>query len=112
MTYGPQKAKLIPCERSQYHGFHPENEACDYCEPVVKTFTPTRKYGREYRAWYYQGAPMDAWEQITSHAQEEWDTDAELHIKRSLTYTGILPEWHPDALIGDDDTLPPLPFWP
>lgn len=110
-TYGTQRGRLVPCSRSQHHPFHPENERCDWCEPVVQTFTPTRKYGQQYRAWYYGGGDMEPWEDIGTKSQEEWDTDAEMHIKQALTYTGVLPEWHPDY-DTDGPTLPPLPFWP
>ncbi len=39
MNYGQQKARMIPCARSQWHRFHPENEACPECP--VASFAPS-----------------------------------------------------------------------
>lgn len=35
MTLGTQKGKLVPCARSQHHGFHPDGEVCGYCPPSL-----------------------------------------------------------------------------
>lgn len=110
-THGPQRGRLVPCSRSPHHPFHPESEQCDWCEPVIQTFTPTRKYGREFRHWYYQGGDLEPWEDIGTKHQDSWDDDADQHIKQSLAYTGVLPEWHPDYL-EDAPTLPGFLFNP
>lgn len=31
---GPQKARLVQCPKSQFHGFFPENEPCPLCAPA------------------------------------------------------------------------------
>jgi hypothetical protein len=33
MHYGKQSTRLVPCAVSANHGFHPEDERCDWCEP-------------------------------------------------------------------------------
>ncbi len=51
MNYGQQKARMIPCARSQWHRFHPENEACPECPvasfaPSVLTYSNPQQYWR------------------------------------------------------------------
>ena len=34
---GTSSARKIECSKSKYHGFHPEDEECTYCEPARPT---------------------------------------------------------------------------
>lgn len=34
---GVNEARKVQCKKSEYHGFHPENEACPMCDPEPPT---------------------------------------------------------------------------
>lgn len=100
-NFGAQKARLVQCKVSQYHGFYPENEPCPVCGPVVHSAPPKttrlKSAGEKYAAKY---CPQHPWSSMNTSEVEGFQI-----LGLSAGFTDDVAPQPPvddDVLDGDD----------
>jgi hypothetical protein len=102
MPYGVAKSKLIPCARSQHHGFHPEGEWCRFCDVPITAVPVGKSLGRRYYEYgenSYFGVISVPWESLAEFDHNYWESMALSAIAK--WGTEHCP-WHP--LYGEQKT--------
>lgn len=99
MIYGRQTAALRACTKSAFHGFHPANEPCSYCDPVQSQAVTTKSMGHLYYLHCSDESIVDNWDKIEKYLQDCWEKSAEAEIEFWLRTSFSYPVWHPEARV-------------